>query len=117
MVYSFLPKYKLPFSYQTGFRPLHSTTTSLIDATNTILHNIDKGKLTGLIFLDLSKAFNTLDHKLLLTKLSDFGLSKSSVNWFKSNLTKRTQRVNINGIQSDAEPMCGVPSKIVHNVH
>ena len=110
MVYSFLLKHKLLSSYQSGFRPLHSTTTSLIDITNTVLHNIDKGKLTGLAFLDLSKAFDTLDHELLLMKFSDFGLNKSSVNWFKAYLTKRTQSVNINGVQSDTEPILfGVP--------
>ena len=85
-------------------------TEGLDDITNTILHNTDKGKLTGLAFLDLCKAFDTLDHKLLLTKLADFGLSKSSVNWFNAYLTNRTQSVNINGILSDAEPILyGVP--------
>ena len=105
MVYNFLLKHKLVSSYQSGFRPLHSTATSLIDITNTILHNIDKGKLTGLAFLDLSKALDTRDHELLLMKLADFGLSKSSVNWFNAYLTERTQSVNINGIQFDAEPI------------
>jgi len=110
MVYNFILKHKHLSSYQSSFRPLHSTATSLIDITNIILHNTDKRKLTVLAFLDLSKALNTLDHKLPLTKLSDFGLSKSSVNWFKVYLTKRTQSVNINGIQSDAEPILyGVP--------
>ena len=90
MVYNFLLQHKLLSSYQFGFRPLHSTATSLIDITNTILHNIDKGKLTGLAFLDLSKTFDTLDHDLLLMKLADFGLSKSSVNWFNVYLTNRT---------------------------
>ena len=51
MVYNFLLQHKLLSPYQSGFRPLHSTATSLIDITNTILHNIDKGKLTGLAFL------------------------------------------------------------------
>ena len=110
MMYNFLLQHKLLFSYQSGFRPLHSTATSLIDITNTILQNIDKGKLTGLAFLDLSKAFDTLDHDLLLTKLAGFGLSKSSVNWFNAYLTNRTQSVIINGIQTDAEPILyGVP--------
>ena len=125
MVYSFLlKKHKLLSSYQSGFHPLHSTTTSPIDITNTVLHNIDKGKLTGLAFLDLSKALDTLDHELLLMKFSDFGLNKSSVNWFQAYLTKRTPSVNINGVQSDTEPILyGVPpgvclgTSIVHNVH
>ena len=113
MVYNFLLQHKLLSPYQSGFRPLHSTATILINITNTILHHIDKGKLTGLAFLDLSKAFHTPDHELLLTKLAGFGLSKSSVNWFNAYLTNRTQSVILNGIQSectDAEPILyGVP--------
>ena len=110
MVYNFLLQHKLLSPYQSGFRPLHSTATSLIDITNTILHNIDKGKLAGLAFLDLSKAFDTLDHDLLLTKLAGLGLSKSSVNWFNAYLTNRTQSVIINGIHCNAEPILyGVP--------
>ena len=89
MVYNFLLQHKLQ-SYQSAFRPLHSTATSLIDVTNTIVHIIE-GKLTGLAFLDLSKAFDSLIHELLLTKLAVFGLSKSSVNWFNAYLTNRTQ--------------------------
>ena len=74
------------------------------------MHNIDKRKLTGLAFLNLSKAFDTHDHEFLLTKLSDFVLSESLVNWFKSYLTKRTQSFNINAILSDAEHILyGVP--------
>ena len=100
-VYNFLHKYKFLSINQSGFRPLHSTSTSLIDITNTILQNIDKGKFTGLVFLDLTKAFDTLDHELLLTKLSDFGLSNSSICWLKAYITERAQSIYINGILSD----------------
>ena len=78
MVYDYLQTHNVRLSvYQSGFRPLHSTTTSLTDITNTVLHNIDKGKLAGLAFLDLTKAFETLDLDLLLNKLSDYGLTPS----------------------------------------
>ena len=108
--YNFLQKHKFLSINQSGFRPLHSTSTSLIDITNTILQNIDKGKFTGLVFLDLTKAFDTLDHELLLTKLSDFGLSNSSICWFKAYLTERTQSIYTNGVLSDPELILyGVP--------
>ena len=79
MAYNFLLKHKLLSSYQSGFRPLHSTTTSLIDITNTILHSIDRRKSTGLPLLDLSKAFDTLEIVRFWLKqvLSGLGLSVS----------------------------------------
>ena len=93
MVYDLLQKHKIHSVYQSGFRPFHSTITSLIDITNTILQNINKGKLTGLVFLDLTKTFDTLNHDLLLTKLIGFGLTNSTVNWFRAYLTGRTQSI------------------------
>ena len=51
---------------QHGFRPNHSTVTALLDITNRLYQNIDKGQLNGVVFLDLKKAFDTVDHKILL---------------------------------------------------
>ena len=60
--------------------------------------------------MDLTKAFDTLDHDLLLKKLTEFGLSKSAVNWFRACLTRRTQSIYINDVLSDPEPILyGVP--------
>ena len=70
MVYTYLQQHNLLSIYQSGFRSLHSTSTCLADVTNTLLQNIDKGQLTGLVFLDLKKAFDTLDHRVLLNKLT-----------------------------------------------
>ena len=56
------------------------------DVTKTLLQNIDKGQLTGLVFLDLTKAFDTLDHSVLLDKLASLGFSKASVQWFTAYL-------------------------------
>ena len=56
------------------------------DVTNTLLQNIDKGQLTGLVFLDLTKAFDTLDHSVLLDKSASVGFSKASVQWFTTYL-------------------------------
>ena len=71
--------------------------------TNTLLENIDKGLLTGLIFLDLSKAFDTLDHNIMLDKLTLLGLNRSAVEWFRSYLTMRTQSVCTNGVLSEPQ--------------
>ena len=101
MVYKYLQEHKLLSSHQSGFRPLHSTASCLTHVTNALLHNIDKGYITGLVFLDLSKAFDTLDHQILLDKLSNFGFNRSAVQWFSSYLTHRTQSVCINGVTSE----------------
>lgn len=66
MVYSYLQENKLLSSIQSGFRPLHSTSTCLTHVTNNLLENMDKGLPTGLLFLDLSKAFDTLDYNIML---------------------------------------------------
>ena len=65
--------------------------------TNTLPENIDKGLLTGLIFLDLSKAFDTLDHSIMLDKLTSLGMNRSAVQWFRSYLTMRIQSVALMG--------------------
>ena len=78
--------------------------------TNTLLENIDKGLLTGLIFLDLSKAFDTLDHSIMLDKLTSLGMNRAAVQWFRSYLTIRTQSVCSNGVVSEPQSISfGVP--------
>ena len=91
MVYKYLQEHRLLSSHQSGFCPLHSTSTCLTYVTNTLFHNIDNGYLTGLVILDLSKAIDTLDHNAMLNKLSLFGFNRSAVQWFSSYLTGRTQ--------------------------
>ena len=110
MVYTYLQNNRLLSTFQSGFRPLHSTTTCLTDVTNTVLHNIDKGELTGMVFLDLTKAFDTLDHTLMLDKLSTLGFNQSSVQWFNAYLTDRTQSITADGAVSDPQPILfGIP--------
>ena len=95
---------------QSGFHPLHSTGTCLIDTTNKLLLNIDRGLFTGMVFLDLSKAFDTLDHERMWEKLSQIGFNESAVVWFDDYLTNRTQSIALNCVVSDPQSlMYGVP--------
>ena len=87
-------------SNQSGFRPLHSTITALVKLVNCWSKNIDEGKLTGVAFIDLRKAFDTVNHELLLTKLAKLGCSNLTLKWFKSYFGKRTQRVVFQGATS-----------------
>lgn len=109
-VYDYLSKYEIINSRQSGFRAVHSTLTALLDMTNQWCFNIDKGMVNGVIFLDLNKAFDTIDHEILLMKLACYGLNEGSLEWFKSYLSNRTQVCYVNGVYSKEEFItCGVP--------
>jgi hypothetical protein len=90
MVYAYLQENKFLSMQQSGFRPLHSTKTCLIHITNSLLSNMDKRQLTGVVFLDLAKAFDILDQTKMLQKLSNLGFSSSAVQWFDAYLSDRT---------------------------
>ena len=95
---------------QSGFRPMFSTETALLEMTNEWLWNIDNKHLNGVIFLDLKKAFDTMDHAILLEKLKLYGVDCPSLNWFRSYLSDRTQKTFIDGAQSDfCNVICSFP--------
>ena len=79
--YTYLNQNNLLSKFQSGFRPFHSTATALLDATNEWLTNMDKGLLNSVTFLDFSKAFDTVDHAILLHKLSLYGVADNSLEW------------------------------------
>ncbi len=96
--------------HQYGFRRGHSTTQAIGQLNNWVLEAMDRKELTGLLFVDISKAFDSINHKILLGKLEHIGLSESSLKWFKSYLKDRQQRVCINGELSEARQIdLGVP--------
>ncbi len=87
--------------FQSGFRPKYSTTSALLKLTNDIYSALDSGDLIGAIFIDLKKAFDLVDHYLLLDKLYAVGFSKNSLLWFNSYLHNRKQCVVVQGKLSD----------------
>lgn len=96
------------FQNQSGFRSGFSTDTCLIGLTDYVRGEIARGKLVGMVLIDLQKAFDTVDHGLLLTKLRKMGIG--CTDWFRSYLTGRRQCVNVSGLDSDfLEVTCGVP--------
>ena len=95
---------------QSGNKELHSTETSLIRTTDAILSAIDEKKIAAVVLLDMSKAFDTINHGILLNELLDIGILPSSVAWFTSYLSDRRQVVRINSELSDPLPVVsGVP--------
>ena len=90
-VYSYLENNELLTPFQSGFRKGNSTSTSLLNTTNTWLVNMDQGLINGVIFLDLKKAFDTVDHEILIKKLELYGIKGNSLRWFISYLSDRTQ--------------------------
>ena len=95
---------------QNGSKKWHSTETSLLHTTDAFLKGIDNKKLTACVLLDMSKAFDSVDHQILLRKLQDVGASTSVLQWFNSYLTNRYQVVRIHSTVSDPIPIeYGVP--------
>ena len=97
--------------YQSGFRPHHSTETALVKVLNDIHLNIDSGNISVLVLLDLSAAFDTVDHNILLDRLKNWvGLSGTALNWFMSYLKDRDYFVSIGNYKSEQTKItCGVP--------
>ena len=78
---------------QSGFRKLFSTTTAVLDVSENILEQLDKNNFVGAVLIDLKKAFDTVDHKILLKKLWCYGFQNQSFDWFESYLRGRRQLV------------------------
>ena len=109
-IYGFIEKNSLLYSLQFGFRSKHSTIHALIDITEKIRSALDKNKVTCGIFVDLQKAFDTVNHDILLYKLNCYGFRGIINDWFRSYLLERKQKVCINGFESEVKILKhGVP--------
>ena len=106
----FLDTYEILYPLQFGFHEKHSTIHALLSLTESIKLSIDRGKFGCGIFLDLQKAFDTVNHKILLGTLKHYGIRGNASKWFHSYLFGRTQYVSVNRHISDPLPItCGVP--------
>ncbi len=109
-LYNFLTTKGGLYNDQYGFRPGHSTTDAISKFTAHVSSCLENKMTTMALFLDLSKAFDTIDHGILLNKLYFYGIRGIALDWFRSYLTNRTQFVsycNINSIHRSIT--CGVP--------
>lgn len=95
---AYLEANKLLSKNQFGFRPGIGTEDALYNTTKFLYNELDKSNKVIAVFLDLTKAFDTVDHQILLDILQCFGIMNNSLNWFRSYLFNRTQIVKINDI-------------------
>ena len=100
-LYAFLENHKCIYNLQFGFRKNHSTNHAILSIIEKIQDAIKNNKFAIGIFIDLQKAFDTVDHSILLNKLSHYGIRNNTNKWFESYLTNRQQFVSINGHTSD----------------
>jgi len=109
-VINFLTKHSILYSHQYGFRSNHSTSMAVLEMIDKITDAMDNNKFSIGLFIDLSKAFDTINHKILLDKLHFYGIRGIALDWFKSYLQNRKQYVLYNGTSSSLLPVtCGVP--------
>ena len=103
-------KINIFFSHQSGFRKLHSVVTALLSNTNDWYINVDNGKYTAMVFIDLKKTFDTVNHQILLAKLKKYGIDGLEYLWFQSYQDNRRQFCRVNGACSDLKDIdCGDP--------
>ena len=109
-LYTFLDNKNIIYDLQFGLRQQYSTSHVLINLTENIRKALDDGNTGCGVFVDLQKAFETVDHQILLAKLNHYGIRGVSNDWFKSYLSNRHQYVSINGYESGLAAInCGVP--------
>ena len=108
-LYSFVTQIVIIHRLQFGFQEKHSVEHALISLTETIRNTLDNKKFGCGIFLDLQKAFDTVNHVILLSKLEHYGIRGNAFAWFNSYLSDRGQYVSINGCDSNLlNVSCGV---------
>lgn len=109
-VYNHLHSNNLIYKYQSGFLPKHSTVHQLLEIYSNILNSLEKKEINCFVFCDFSKAFDKVWHKGLMCKLDSYGISGNLVNWFKSYLLDRRQKVILNTSSSNSCSLsAGVP--------
>ena len=111
---TFFIRDNLFYSKQFGFRSHYSTEHAVLSILDQVQLGIEDHDYSCGIFLDFSKAFDTVNHQILLTKLDYFGIRGVVKDWFTSCLRNRTQFVSLGAVTSDIQPVsCGVPQRSV----
>ena len=106
----FLEKHKLLYKYQFSYREKHSTTQAVIEIVDNIIQELEEGNMVAGIYLDLSKAFDTVDHKILKHKLEHYGIRGLPLRWIDNYLKDRKQYTQVNGVKSELKAInYGVP--------
>ena len=110
-LYEFLNANNLLSKHQFGFRPKYSTLAALIQMCDAWYENMDNGELNGVVFIDIRKAFDSINHNILLRKMKEqFGISNIELKLFESYLSDREQVSFVNGAMSAPKRIvCGVP--------
>ena len=111
-LYTFLNNNNIIYNLQFGFRQQYSTSHALINKTENIRRALDDGNMGYRVFVDLQKAFDTVDHQRLVAKLNHYGIRGVLNDWFKSYLSNLNQYVSINDFHSGLATInCGVPQR------
>lgn len=106
----YLNKFNILYDNQYGFRRNHSTSLALVDLYDKISLALDRKEFAAGVFIDLSKAFDTVNHNILFDKLQHYGIRGLALDWVKSYFYQRSQFVEYNGHRSLPEVIrCGVP--------
>jgi len=107
---NYINEYDILHKYQFGFREKHNTNMALITLVDNITTAIDQGELVLGVFLDFRKAFDTVNHQILLRKLYKYGIRGIAYKWIQDYLTQRHQFVSFNNVNSESKQItCGVP--------
>ena len=109
----YLEKETILSEYQFGFRSCYSTATALIHCSNEWYVNMDRGHYNLVVFLDIKKAFDTVNHYILLKKLEMYGLGDSALALLRNYLTDRTQKCQLQDMLSKQRKItCGIPKEV-----
>ena len=113
-MYTFLNSNNIIYNFEFGFRQQCSTSHVLVNITENIRKALDSGNIGCGVFVALQKAFDTIDHQILLAKLNQYGIRGVSSDWFKSYLSNWNRYVSLDDFDSDlAAIKCGVPQESV----
>ena len=107
---NYIEKHDILFQFQFGFRKGHSTAQAVSEIADSLRNAIDSNLFTCGVFIDFSKAFDTVNHQILLKKLESYGIRGTPLKWFTSYLENRQQYVTVGHIDSPRQAMaCGIP--------